>query len=327
MPKDKKEPTATHERSSSFVSLLTGWAQQGLESFFATQRILVDLAMRQNSGALKTIRRGLSESEAKDSPMKILTEVAVEGSANYIEAQRILLDMAQQENAIITGGIEERVGNYAGAVAMTSVIRRSISTFVEMQQNFLTLASKHTQEWLQSSPDKKTKEATGMAGIAREAMDEFVAAQNKFFDALSEEISARADGKKERAAKKTARTELAILGRQATDSFIDSQKKLLDLAGQQVNVSMQAAGRVLDLKPSARILPMADMAGESVKSFVDAEKALIDSMAKSRTHVKAGSPRPVRPAKRAKAPVKARVKAKVAGTKVRAARAGAEAEV
>lgn len=311
MPRDKKEPSATHERPSSFVTLLSGWAQQGLESFFATQRILVDLAMRQNSGALKTIRRGLAESEAKDSPMKMLTEVAVEGSANYIEAQRILLDMAQEENAIITNGIEERVGNYAAAVAVTSVIRRSVDTFVEMQQKFLTLASKHTQEWLQSSPDKKAKDAAGMAGMAREAIDEFVTAQNKFFDVLSEELSARADDKKPHV-KKADRTELAILGRKATDSFIDSQKKLLDLAGQQVNVSMQAVGRMLDMKPSSRILPMADMAGESVKSFVDAEKALIESMAKSRTHAKAEVKTPLRAAKRAKKAPGAKPRARAA---------------
>ena len=67
MPKESSEPVSNHERPSSFVSLLSGWVQQGLESFFATQRILVDLAMRQNTNAMKTIREGLSESEAKDS--------------------------------------------------------------------------------------------------------------------------------------------------------------------------------------------------------------------------------------------------------------------
>jgi hypothetical protein len=121
MRKESNGPSATHERPSSFVTLLSGWVQQGMESFFATQRILVDLAMRQNTNAMKTIREGLSESDTKDSPTKILTELAVEGTANYIEAQRILLDLAQQENEIVMNGVKERVSDYGTAVAMTNV--------------------------------------------------------------------------------------------------------------------------------------------------------------------------------------------------------------
>jgi hypothetical protein len=313
---------AAHERPSSFVSLLSGWVQQGLESFFATQRILVDLAMRQNNSAMKTIRQGISESEAKDTPMKILTEIAVEGSANYIEAQRILLDMAQQENEIVMNGVKERVDKYGTAVALTNVIRRSVDTFVEMQQNFLVLASKRTQGWLQNSPDAKSQEASGLAGLASEAMEEFVAAQKKFLDVISEETSAPIGGK-EHATRKSSRTDLAKLGREAAEAFIDAQKKLLDLAGQQANVNMQAAGRVMDLKAPVRLLPIADIAGESVKSFVDAEKALLNSMTKARAHVTA-EPKTRRKA----APVAHRAKAKKATpAHTKAARAAAEESV
>ena len=119
---------------------------------------------------------------------------------------------------------------------MTNVIRRSIDTFVEMQQNFLVLANKRTQNWLQSC----AKGISGLAGIASEAMEEFVAAQKKFLDVISEEASGEA--KKEHAGKKT-KTEVAKLGREAADAFIEAQKKLLDLAGQQMNVNMQAASR------------------------------------------------------------------------------------
>ena len=41
-----------HPRESSFISLLSGWAQQGVQSYFATQRILLDLAMRQNASVI-----------------------------------------------------------------------------------------------------------------------------------------------------------------------------------------------------------------------------------------------------------------------------------
>jgi hypothetical protein len=283
--------------------------QQGLESFFATQRILVDLAMRQNTNAMKTFREGLTETDAKDSALKILTEIAVEGSANYIEAQRLLLDMAQQENEIIMNGVKERVGEYETAVAMTNVARRSIETFIEMQQNFLLLASKHTQSWLQ--PGEK-KEQNGLVTLASEAMEEFASTQKKFLDVISEETS----GKKEH--KKVAKTEISELGRKATESFIEAQKKLLDLAGQQVNVNLQAATRVMDLKTPIRLLPMAEMAGESVRSFVDAEKALLNTMKKARTHAKKEEEvKPTTRRKRVRRPRRAaRAKATAAGAEV-----------
>ncbi len=57
MPRtEKPESSTVHTGDSSFVSLLSGWVQQGVENFFATQRILVDLAMTQNANAMKMIR-------------------------------------------------------------------------------------------------------------------------------------------------------------------------------------------------------------------------------------------------------------------------------
>ena len=306
MPRNVAPQAEPHDRPSTLVSLLSGWVQQGLESFFATQRILVDLAMRQNSSAIKTFRNGIAETEDKDKDcaMKILTEIAVEGSANYIEAQRLLLDMAQQENEIIMNGVKERVGEYQAAVATTNVVRRSIENFIEMQQNFLLLASKHTQSWLQNAGDKKAQ--NGLVSLAGEAMEEFAATQKKFLDMISEETS----GKKEH--KKTTPTELTELGRKATESFIEAQKKLLDLAGQQVNVNLQAARRAVDLQSPIRLMPMAEMAGESVRSFVDAEKALLNTMKKARTQAKKEEEKPPTARRRVRRPKKAAGRAKAA---------------
>lgn len=288
MPRTTERPSTVAERPSSFVSLLSGWVQQGVESFFATQRILVDLAMRQNTSAMNTIRKELSretpKAEGNTSPKNILVEMAVEGTANYIEAQRILLDLAQQENDIVLKGVHERVEDNGTVAAMTNVLRRSIDTFIEMQQNFLTIASKRTQSWLESSGSAKDKENSPVS-LAGEAMKEFVATQKKFLDVIAEETR-KTEGKKEHTGKKIERKDLAELGREATDSFIHAQKRLLDLAGQQVNANTQAVSRALDVKMPIRLMPMMDVAGEGVKSFVDAEKALVESMLKSRNRAK-----------------------------------------
>src|ERR1051326_1546426 len=116
----KSAPAASHPSNpSSLFTLATGWMQQGVESFFATQRILVDLAMRQNLNVMKTLRDDLSNPET--SPVVMFTELAAQGTAGFIEAQRVLLDLAHRETEIMMGGIKERVGSSAPAIAMAEM--------------------------------------------------------------------------------------------------------------------------------------------------------------------------------------------------------------
>ena len=75
MPRNgKTEPSTVHNGDSSFVSLLSGWVQQGVENFFATQRILVDLAMSQNANAVNLIRGRFADPEF--CPAAVVTELA-----------------------------------------------------------------------------------------------------------------------------------------------------------------------------------------------------------------------------------------------------------
>jgi len=90
----KHEPTAAHARESSFVSLLSGWVQQGVENFFATQKILVDLVTRQNADVMHKLRERLADPAY--CPAAILTELTGEGVTNFIEGQKLLLNLAQQ---------------------------------------------------------------------------------------------------------------------------------------------------------------------------------------------------------------------------------------
>ena len=63
MPRNgKTESSTVHVGDSSFVSLLSGWVQQGVENFFATQRILVDLAMSQNANVVNMVRSRFAQS-------------------------------------------------------------------------------------------------------------------------------------------------------------------------------------------------------------------------------------------------------------------------
>src|SRR5271169_4946268 len=141
MPKAVKTGTVkTHVPESSFVPLLSGWVQQGVENLFATQRILVDVAMRQNTGAVNFVRERLGDSTYR--PTAMFSEVVGEALANIIEGQKLLLHLAKQEYEIVTTGIKERVGGFTPAIAATDLVQRSFDTFVEMHEDFLKIASK-----------------------------------------------------------------------------------------------------------------------------------------------------------------------------------------
>lgn len=279
MPKNKKAMAPNRQGlPSTFLSLLTGWVEQGVESFFATQRVLVDVAMRQNAALTKTLREGIADAE--HSPAAILTDLAIEGTSSFAEAQKILLNLAHQQNAIIMNSAKDRVAGLTPAAAVADLVQRSLDTLIKMQQEFLATTSKQTINWLEAVKAGKGYQNTHLVELAREGMETFVQSQKKFLDVVAEETSKIMSGKHGHIAKPVKAAELSKLADEATNSFIEAQKKLLDVMGKQVNVNLRAATRTMDLVSPARFLPVANVTGEGVKDFVSAEKALIESMVK-----------------------------------------------
>ncbi len=266
-------------RAATPISLFSEWVQQGTETFFATQRILLDLVMRQNAMAMNTIRERFTA--MRPGAAGALTEIAGEGMSNFIAAQKILLDLAKKQNDIVLAGVKERVGASAPAAAMSDLLRRSVDTFIDLQRHFLDVADKQTGAWLESAKTGKTFTGEGLEELAREGMENFVAAQKKFLDVVAEEAGKAA--KPRAASAKSARpTELAELARQSVDAFIEAQKRLLDTAGEQMHANMKTAGRTLNLFTPVPGTNLVDLTRQGVESFVAAQKALLDVMTRPR---------------------------------------------
>ena len=223
--------------------------------------------------------------------------------SNFIEGQKLLLSLAQKEHEIVTNGVKERVAGNTAAVAMTELVQRGFDTFVDMQHEFLKMASKQTNTWLNGVKAGKAFDPEGLVEMAREAMETFVHTQKKFLDVIAEETTKATSGKD--AVRKMKKTELSELAKEATDAFIDAQKKLIDVAGKQVNANMRAAGRAVNMIAPFPFIPIPDLTREGVKSFVTAEKALIDTVMHRPEHKKAAKPvarkRPARTIKMATA--------------------------
>jgi len=220
-----------------------------------------------------------SKSRQNNSPLAILTELAVEGSSSLVEAQRTFLNLVQQENDILFNGIKERISSFIPAVAVTDLAQRSLDTVIEMQLELLTATSKQTLQWLESEKAGKGGRAAHLVDFAREGVETFTRAQQKFLEAVAEE-SAVATGNKTHDEKSVKKTELAQLAREAGNAFIEAQKRLLDVMGQQMNVNLDTASRTIGLVSPSQLLPIAKRTGEGVKNFFNQETSLFGSLVK-----------------------------------------------
>jgi hypothetical protein len=292
----KTETSRTHPRDSSFISVLSGWTQQGVQTFFATQRIILDLAMRQNANIMHAVREQLNDPH--HSPTAILSEVAGDGVNNFIEGQKILLDLGKKQNEILMNGVKERIGNYPAAHALADMLSRSVDTFIHMQEEFLKIAGKQAHTWVEAAKAGRPYEAEHMVDLAREGMDNFVKAQKQFLDVIAEE-TAKATGGKKAEFKKAKHTEISEAAREATESLIEAQKKLVDVAGKQMNANVKTAGKALEMLRPFPFVPLAELTREGVKSYVDAQKALMDVVVKPASEHKAPG-KPIHRAKKAR---------------------------
>ena len=103
--------------------------------------------------------------------------------------------MGQKQNEILMNGLKDRVGAWPVAEAVTDLLRRSVETFVAMQQDFLKIAGKQTHTWVEAAKAGKPYQGEQLVELAREAMDNFVKTQKHFMDVISEETANATNGK------------------------------------------------------------------------------------------------------------------------------------
>ncbi len=279
MPKALKSGPAPPQFPLPAFSMLSDWIRQGTESFFATQRILLDLVMRQNANTIKVVRERLAAARAL--PAETLAELAGEGVSNFVAAQRVLLHLSERQNEIVMGALEERTGAVPAVGAMTELLRSGVDTFIDMQQHFLTIASKQADAWVDAATSGEKFQGKSLPELAREAMDVFVRSQKKFLDLVAEETAVATGAKPGKGAGGKKKTELAELAKQGAEAFIDAQKKLLDVAAQQMAANAKAARRTAEVLNPLPAVDLATITRQTVEGFVTAQKALLDVMGRA----------------------------------------------
>ena len=281
-------------REPSSLSMFSGWLRQGTENFFASQRILMDLVMRQNAHTISAFQERLVE--ARNVAGAAVTEMAGEGISNIIAAQRVLLNLVQRENESLTTGVRERAAGWAPAAAATDLFSRGIETVIGMQQHFLSLAARQADEWIDAAKSGEPFEGIHLSALARESVETFVRSQKKFLDVLAEETANATNGKVHSAAKKT---ELAELAKQSAEAYIDAQKKLLDLATQQLKVNAKTTREAIDAMNPLPVEALGELARNTVEGLVESQQELLNLVMKAshraaKSHAAPQEPKPSR---------------------------------
>ena len=263
-------------REPSSISMLAGWLRQGTESFFASQRILMDLVMRQNAHTIGAFQGRLTE--ARHVAGAAVTEMAGEGISNFIAAQRVLLNLAQRQNEILTTVVKERAGGSAPLTAVTDLFSRGVDMVIGMQQHFLTLAARQADEWIDAAKSGEPFEGIHLTALARESMETFVRSQKKFLDVLAEETAHATGHHANGKPAQSLTTELTELARQSAEAYIDAQKKLLDVATQQLKVNAKTAREAINAMNPLPAETLGEVARHTVEGFVESQQALLNLM-------------------------------------------------
>jgi hypothetical protein len=269
-----REKNAPHETSPS--SLLSGWARQGVQSFVAAQKILMDLAAQENALLIGMMREGLSKPGARLGAS--VAGLAEKGVENLAAAGKILLDLAADETAIAVDGLKEGLQLPAAAGTLAEVTRHRVDTLVEMQKNLLDATAGQAHALANTLREEgKVQPVAHLAELARRGIAGFIESEKKFLDLASQEVTAATKGDKRTHKPPRDRIEvLTKVAREGAEKYIDSQKKLFELAVEQLETTRKAGREHYKAARKEMSPSFGELTEKSVKNFVTAEKSLLD---------------------------------------------------
>jgi hypothetical protein len=275
--RDKKEP-----QTASPGSFLTNWAHQGVQSFVAAQKILMDLAAQENALLIGMVRERIGKPAFQ--PVVSLAGLAEKGVENLANAGKILLDLAAGETALAVDGLKEGLRLPIAAGAVAEVVRHRVDTLIALQKALLDATAEQTHAVAESfRGGGNMLAAANVAEFARRGIEGFVESEKKFLDLAAQEVTAATKGDKR--AHKPPRERMEVLtevAREGVEKYIEMQEKLLELAIKQLEETAKA-GREHKEKARKEMQPLlGELTEKSVKNFVNAEKSLLDLAMKTR---------------------------------------------
>jgi len=270
--------TKDSEHASSPARHVAGWVRQGIESFMASQKILLDLTAQQNALVIGMVRERLSEPLRADLAIAKIVDKSVQ---NLSAAGKILLDLAGGETELVVDGVKEAVPLPAPAGNVANLLRHRLTTLIDLQKRLLEAAAEQTHEAVESYQDGKLMDAGARAvELARQGLENLVETEKKFLDLAVHEVNAatKSDGKEHKAAPDRYKI-LTQLVRDGGEKYMHAQKEMLNLAVDQMESAGKTVGNRLESARSEALTSWSKLAEKIVHNFATAQKSLMDLVA------------------------------------------------
>ncbi len=263
-------------KASSPVSHMAGWTRQGVESFVAAQKVLLDLIAEQNALVLGMVRKRLREPNL--GPINTIAKIADKGVENLAAAGKILLDLAARETALVVDGVKEGLRLPAAAGAVANVVRYRVDALMDMQKRLLDVTAEQTHEFAKSYEEGKNLlvgVSASLAELVRLGIEGFVETEKKFLDLTVHEATTAKAGKEGRKSTGERSEAVTHLAQQGVEKYIDAQKKILHLAIEQIEFAGKATGESLEAAGKEARTSLGELTEKSVQNFARAQKSLM----------------------------------------------------
>jgi hypothetical protein len=168
---------------------VTEMAGEGIASFIAAQRVLLNLAQREHE-ILTTV---VKERIGGPAPVAALTDLFSRGVDTVIGMKQHLLTLAaRQTNEWIDA---TKSGEPFEGLQLTALARESMETFVRSQKKFLDVLAEETAHAIGKETNGKAHPAakkTELTELARQSAEAYIDAQKKLLDVATQQLKVNA---------------------------------------------------------------------------------------------------------------------------------------
>ena len=168
---------------------VTEMAGEGISNFIAAQRVLLNLAQRENE-ILTTV---VKERIGGPAPVAALTDLFSRGVDTVIGMQQHLLTLAARQTDEWIDATKS--GEPFEGLQLTALARESMETFVRSQKKFLDVLAEETAHATGKETNGKAHPAakkTELTELARQSAEAYIDAQKKLLDVATQQLKVNA---------------------------------------------------------------------------------------------------------------------------------------
>jgi hypothetical protein len=198
---------------------------KSVQNFMEAQRVLLDIAARENHIIVDGLRPGFS-----GTPAEGLAEVVRRGIDNFIAAQKLFLDQFEEHTE---GTIADyKAGKGFDKDRLAELAKAGVKDFLDSQKRFIGIIEDEMisdKKRAQIDPAKRVD----MFAMAQHSVDALVEAEKRLLDLVSSQVELDVKFVREVMATRPDErrtTTMPELMKKSVDSFVAAQKALVDLA-------------------------------------------------------------------------------------------------